>query len=101
MTSRIWYVFGLAVLLVPCTPHAQTLTYEWVQRQGATEADATYAIATDGTGASYFCGSFSGIVNFGGVTLTSKGTSDAFVVRYSSIGVLEWAKQLGAPFSAR
>jgi hypothetical protein len=94
-------VWSFLVLFLPCSLAAQSLTYEWVQRQGSTEADATYAIATDGTGASYFCGSFSGTVNFGGVTLTSKGASDAFIVRYSAVGVLDWAKQINAPFSAR
>jgi len=94
-------VWSFLVLFLPCSLAAQTMTYEWVQRQGSTDADATYAIATDGTGASYFTGSFSGTVNFGGVTLTSKGTSDAFIVRYSEVGVLDWAKQINAPFSAR
>src|SRR5438067_94348 len=95
---RIW---SLIVLLVPCTLSAQMIRYEWVQRQGSSDFDGTYAIATDGSGSSYFCGSFSGVVNFGGATLTSKGASDAFVVRYSSTGVLEWAKQINAPISAR
>src|SRR6266404_4109992 len=64
MKFRTWSVL---VLLVLCaySARAQVVSYEWVQRQGSTDADGTYAIATDGSGSSYFCGSFSGAVNFG------------------------------------
>src|SRR5207244_8186432 len=36
-----------------------------------------------------------GVVDFGGVTLTSQGANDIFVAKYSSAGVLSWAKRFG------
>ncbi len=90
----------LLVLLVPFGARAQVTSFNWVVKQGAAGNDATFAIATDANGFSYFAGTFSGMVNFGGVTLTSAGVSDAFVAKCTPLGVLVWAKKFGAPSTA-
>src|SRR5437762_2530439 len=91
----------LVLLLLACSARGQIISFEWVQQQGGSTGSATTTcIVTDQNGSCYFGGSFSGIVNFGGTTLSSTGTNDAFVARFSAGGILLWAKQLGAPNNA-
>jgi hypothetical protein len=49
----------------------------------------------DGAGASVVLGYFSGTVAFGGVTQTSAGLGDIYLVKLSSSGSLVWAKRFG------
>ena len=88
-------ILSVLLLLAP-KAWGQITSFSWVDRQGAGNTDGTYAVAADGNGYTYICGTFSGMVNFGGVTLTSTGTSDAFVAKCTPLGVLVWAKKLGS-----
>ncbi len=57
-----------------------------------------YSIAKDGQGNIYVSGAFNGTVNFnpsGSASLTAIGTTDAFVVKYNSSGVYQWAFNYG------
>jgi hypothetical protein len=64
-------------------------------------AAAGTGVAYDASGNVYFCGYFSGSVNiystgqtlFG--SLTSNGSNDIFVVKYNSLGVVQWTKKIG------
>src|SRR5579883_251021 len=76
--------------------YSQSLTFDWVQRQTGKAAVTTTSIVCDSAGNIYIGGAFSGMVNLGGITLTSIGQSDAYVARFSSNGSLIWAKQIGA-----
>ncbi len=89
---------GGTVVMDAC---AQVHNFGWVNLQGNTVGGATYAIAADEQGNSYFTGTFSGIVNFGGVTLSSHGPVDAVVGKYSRGGTLVWAANLQAIYSAQ
>ena len=68
----------------------------------APNADANnttgYSIAKDGQGNIYVCGTFNGTVNFnpsGSASLTANGTYDAYIAKYNSNGVYQWAFKYG------
>jgi hypothetical protein len=57
---------------------------------------STQDIAVDSRNNVYVYGSFGqGTINFEGNALTSRGSGDAFLLKYSQNGVLLWAKSLG------
>ena len=63
---------------------------------GGTGTDAAMAVAIDASGAYYIAGFFSGTIDFGlGVTLTSAGSTDAFVAKYAGSNQILWARQFG------
>jgi hypothetical protein len=75
-------------------------SYVWAKRLGGTVDDTGGDIAFDSAGNIYATGSFSGTADFdpsgsSTYTRTSKGSSDAFIVKLSSSGSLGWAKILG------
>ncbi|MFL5322453.1 MAG: InlB B-repeat-containing protein [Myxococcaceae bacterium] len=53
------------------------------------------AVAVAPNGDIVVAGGFSGTTDFGGTSLSSVGYSDAYVARYSSAGVFQWAARLG------
>jgi hypothetical protein len=53
------------------------------------------AVATDSGGDKFVTGSFYGTVDFGGTSLTSAGSSDAFVAEYTKGGTLIYAQKMG------
>ncbi len=56
-------------------------SYLWSERVGGTSADAGNAIAVDATGHVITTGQFMGTADFGGQSLTSNGSADAFLLR--------------------
>lgn len=68
----------------------------WAIAAGGTGLDQGNAIALDGSGNSYVTGQFIAMANFSGTMLTSAGSSDIFVAKYNSSGVLQWVKGLGS-----
>jgi hypothetical protein len=68
----------------------------WARRAGGTGIDQGNNISVDSTGNSYVIGYFEGTADFdNGVTLTSTGSYDIFVAKYTSNGNLEWARRTG------
>ncbi|UOQ72121.1 T9SS type A sorting domain-containing protein [Hymenobacter cellulosilyticus] len=55
------------------------------------------SLGTDAAGKVYLADSFSGTTSFGTSTLTSTGSADIFVARYTPQGQAEWATALGGP----
>jgi hypothetical protein len=53
-------------------------------------------IVVDGTGALIVTGYLKGNVNFGGVTLSSAGLGDIYLVKFSSTRSLVWARRFGS-----
>jgi Secretion system C-terminal sorting domain/Beta-propeller repeat len=76
-----------------------TGNFVWTKTIGGSLDDYASAISTDATGNFYITGGFNGTVDFdanAGVTsFTSNGKSDIFIAKYSSLGNLIWARQIG------
>src|SRR5690242_2638557 len=67
----------------------------WVKSMGSSGNDAALGVAIDSQNNIIVVGGFHGTVDFGGVSLTSAGGFDIFVVKYSPSGGLLWAKRFG------
>ncbi len=68
---------------------------EWAKRAGGTDYEYANAIAVDASGNAYVTGSFQGVSDFAGATLTSAGGKDIFIAKFRSDGSIEWAKRAG------
>ncbi|MEN6494052.1 MAG: SdrD B-like domain-containing protein, partial [Thermoguttaceae bacterium] len=70
---------------------------------GSAGQDEGQSVTVDAAGNVYVAGSFSGTVDFdsgpGTYNLTSAGSKDAFVAKYSSTGALLWARSMGGTSS--
>jgi hypothetical protein len=53
------------------------------------------SIAVDANGNVYVAGFFNGSITLGTTTLTSNGKNDIFIVKYNSIGEVQWAQKGG------
>ena len=67
----------------------------WSRVIGGVGADSANRVAVDGGGNVYVGGSFSGTMTVGSTTLTSVGTSDIYIVKYTSNGTLAWVTSAG------
>ncbi len=56
-------------------------------------------IVLDNAGNYYLSGSFSGTANFGGISLTSAGSTDVFTLKYNASGAIAWAIKSGGAFT--
>lgn len=91
---------GIFMLMVTLALPAWAQELEWVRQAGSEGSDFGRSIAADETGNSYVTGSFMETATFnpGGAnatTLTSRGSFDSFVAKYSTDGLLLWLKQAG------
>jgi len=77
------------------SPSRQVLWSMWL---GA--ASSVQSIAFDANGDVVMAGYFYATVDFGGGPMTSAGGYDIFVAKFSSTGVLLWAKRYGCPQGA-
>jgi hypothetical protein len=71
----------------------------WVQSVGGTSGSGAtpYSIKVDGAGNTCIAGSFLGTVTFGTMSKTSAGSSDIFIVKYNTSGVLLLVQSAGGP----
>jgi len=67
----------------------------WARTITGTAEENVRSVATDASGNIYVAGSFLGSIKAGNVTLTSNGSTDAFIVKYSSAGVVQYAIKIG------
>jgi hypothetical protein len=67
----------------------------WSKRFGDASTQTCAGVAVDGSGFVAIAGSFAGVMDFSGTTLTSVGANDAYVARFGSNGSLSWAKRFG------
>lgn len=67
----------------------------WYKSTSGGGKDAAYGICADKSGNVYVTGDFQGSISFGGISLSSKGSSDVFLVKYSTEGKVLWAKRAG------
>lgn len=66
----------------------------WAKRIGALYDDRVKGLAATADGGAVLVGTFDGVVDFGGVTLTSIAGPDAFVLRLSASGALVFVVQI-------
>lgn len=84
----------LALLLL--APLAQAQAQTWQMAVGTDGGSSiAYATATDDSGNVYLAGSFNGTVNFGSSVLTSAGSDDFYVAKWSAVGDFMWAQRAG------
>lgn len=78
-------------------------TLVWARQFGGSDADRGTAIAIGSNGSLYAAGTFQGSADFdpgsATTTLTSAGSSDAFIVRLTTVGAYSWAGQQGGASS--
>jgi len=67
----------------------------WSQRFGGSGSDTGISIAIDGVGNILVTGEFQNTLSFGGGTLTSAGSWDAFVAKFGSGGAHLWSRSSG------
>jgi uncharacterized protein (AIM24 family) len=74
-------------------------THLWSKRFGGTLGDRGNSVAVDGNGNVVVTGTFSGSIDFGGGALTSSGTQDLFLAKFSGTGGHLWSKRFGGSSS--
>jgi hypothetical protein len=67
----------------------------WSRRVGGASVDTVTGLGVDSTGNPTLVGYFQGPSNFGGANLTSAGSSDIFVARYTAAGAHQWSNRYG------
>ena len=67
----------------------------WAIKAGGTQLDWAKAICTDKNDNILITGMFSGTATFGTSTTLTANSTDIFVAKYNSSGVLQWAKKEG------
>jgi|GEM_PF-961717 len=69
----------------------------WARSGGGTGDENSFGadLTTDRVGNVYVTGAFQGTAQFGSTTLTSAGSDDVFVAKYSPAGSLLWSHQFG------
>lgn len=81
--------FGPDVYVAKVNPDG---SYAWVAQGGSSSAsDYAYAIARDGEGYLYVCGTYSGAATFGVTTLPYSGGTDIFIAKLDANGNWLWA----------
>jgi uncharacterized protein (AIM24 family) len=68
---------------------------QWVQTAGGSSFDAGADITIDASGNAFVTGYFQETANFGAVSKTSAGSTDIFVAKYNSSGVLQFVQTAG------
>lgn len=68
----------------------------WARAQGGSSADRSDGVAYDSAGNAYVSGSFQGTMTLGSTTLTSAGSGDVYLAKYTSNGDLLWVEHLGS-----
>jgi len=78
--------------------YAPSGAYVWAKTIGGFGNDSANAVATDGNGNVFLAGAFDVSVtgvDFGGGALSSAGSTDVFVAKYSPTGAHLWSKRFG------
>ncbi|HLG33568.1 MAG TPA: T9SS type A sorting domain-containing protein [Bacteroidia bacterium] len=69
--------------------------FQWAVPGGGNGDDDAYEAAMDNAGNCYVAGYFHDTASFGSNVMFSNGRDDAFIVKYNSAGVVQWARQAG------
>lgn len=89
------WILTLCLLLVGLQSRSQVPDWQMAVASGGGNS-LSYATAADASGNVYIAGQFSGTATFGSTSLTSAGSTDAFVAKWSnSTGDFVWALRAG------
>ena len=78
------------------TSLAQTPNWAWVKQAGGIDYDTGKCITKDNSGNIYVAGTFtSSSIVFGSYTLTNNYNKNIYVVKYDTLGNVQWAKTAG------
>jgi len=99
MKNAISHLLLLFVFFISININGQAPVNAWVKNAGSSFGqDIGSNIVTDTSGNSYVTGYFSGTAQFGSFNLTSNGSEDIFIAKYSPTGNCLWAKKAGGFF---
>jgi len=72
-------------------------TVQWVKSIGGSlDEDEAFDVAIDSSGNSFVIGYFKGTATFSpGVTLTSSGGADIYIMKHNTAGVFQWVNKVG------
>lgn len=70
---------------------------QWVNKAGGTGYDQGYGICTDASGNVFATGAFDGTALFNTTPVTSAGSWDIFIAKYSPAGIFQWVLTAGSP----
>ncbi len=70
-------------------------TGNWIQSAGGQKPDEAYEISTDDSGNTYTTGYFTGIANFGTLSVSTLGISDIFIAKTDPNGKYKWVRSAG------
>jgi Secretion system C-terminal sorting domain/Ig-like domain CHU_C associated/Beta-propeller repeat len=95
-------ILGLSVFAI--NAYAQTPTLSWVKQVGGAETEFGYSIAVHSNGDVYTTGFFTDAVDFnlggsGSSQILTADSTDIFICKHDSLGVLKWARRMGGPTS--
>ncbi len=76
--------------------YSPTGVLQWALRAGGTSGDVPTGLAVDPTDNVLVTGSFQGSADFGGGSLTSAGSTDIFLAKYSPSGTHLWSQRFGS-----
>lgn len=94
MKRKIYLI--LVFILTSLSIFGQAPDWLWAKNASGSNSALGQSICNDANGNVYVAGYFgSPTITFGGVTLTSNGGIDVFVVKYNSVGNVIWAKNAG------
>ena len=98
MYKKSFYTFAFSVLVALLSAGSPLFAQDllWVKATGSTiDWDVPAAITRDTDGNVYVTGEFAGTINLGGISLTSAGSLDIFMVKFDPSGNAIWAKCMG------
>jgi hypothetical protein len=76
-------------------------TVQWLWHGGGKDSDGANAVAAAPDGGWLVAGSYTSTAQLGTVELTSKGGTDAFLLKLDAAGDLEWVKSFGGRYNDR
>lgn len=97
--KKILQVLSVTVCMFNTNHMLAQFNYSWTGQIGGTLNDKGTALLTDAGGNVYSVGTFSGTCDFDPsatvFTLTSYGSSDVYISKFSNAGAFVWAKRIG------